>query len=181
MAHITNTFFQVGWAHKNNASNEVIEKMMSPHGTEEESSEYTKWSMRALIAYAARELGIEQRDIWLNIRSAIAKTMASVAKPLSCRPNIGKRPYPCASAFQMFGIDVLLNDKGKAWVIEANTQPGFTNRGTMMWQLHTEMIGDLMHITGVMPNARNHIDNEELRAFLVARGVSAASAMHDLD
>lgn len=181
MAHITNTFFQVGWAHKNNASDAIIEKMMSPRGTEEESTEYTKWSMRGLIRYASQELGIPQAEIWRDMRTAIAKTMASVAKPLSCRPNIGRRPYPCKSAFQMFGVDILMNADGHSWVIEANTQPGFTNRGTMMWQLHTEMIGDLMTLTGVMPNLDNHIDVEELRAFLVERGFGAAASMHAVD
>lgn len=107
----------------------LLRYVRAPLGGEERNLNSTKWSMRALLEYASEELRQPQArvrqaahahpapsrrlisalaarlQIWARVREAISRTLASVAPSLSC--THGRVPYPCGSAFHVFGVDVV--------------------------------------------------------------------------
>lgn len=65
--------------------------------------------------------GLEQKEVdqmWKNVRSAIGATAPLFAKHV-------KLYQESASAYQIFGADIMLSRDGRPWIIETNRRPGW--------------------------------------------------------
>ncbi len=55
---------------------------------------------------------------------------------------------------QIFGFDILLDDKFRAWLIEVNTGPDLSSRSPLDKQLKHKMVAQMLHLVGVIPYDR---------------------------
>ena len=55
---------------------------------------------------------------------------------------------------QIFGVDILLDDAFRAWLIEVNTGPDLASSSPLDKQLKHKMIAQMMHLVGVQPYDR---------------------------
>lgn len=55
---------------------------------------------------------------------------------------------------QIFGVDVLLDDTFRAWLIEVNTGPDLSSTSPLDKQLKHKMVAQMMHLVGVVPYDR---------------------------
>ena len=55
---------------------------------------------------------------------------------------------------QIFGVDILLDDTFRAWLIEVNTGPDLSSTSPLDKQLKHKMVAQLMHLVGVIPYDR---------------------------
>lgn len=55
---------------------------------------------------------------------------------------------------QIFGYDILLDQKLNAWLIEVNTGPDLSSSSPLDKQLKHKMVAQMMHLVGVVPYDR---------------------------
>lgn len=60
----------------------------------------------------------------------------------------------CEHTLQIFGVDVLLDDTFRAWLIEVNTGPDLSSTSPLDKQLKHIMVAQMMHLVGVVPYDR---------------------------
>lgn len=65
--------------------------------------------------------------------------------------NNGLTEQPCV---QIFGVDILLDDEFRAWLIEVNTGPDLSSSSPLDKQLKHKMVAQMMHLVGVVPYDR---------------------------
>lgn len=98
-------------------------KINNANGEDEENS--SKWSFKTLkAAYAAR--GISYDFVFAQIKDVIVKTLISV------EPHIVGAMNQCPpgnrnSCFELYGFDVLIDEKLKPWLLEVNVFPSLSS------------------------------------------------------
>lgn len=55
---------------------------------------------------------------------------------------------------QIFGVDILLDNTFRAWLIEVNTGPDLSSTSPLDKQLKHKMVAQMMHLVGVVPYDR---------------------------
>lgn len=162
LAHITNHDTQLRWARRTDPSLVQRNMTMQP-GSVEDSPYVTKWPLRAVLRYFEAQ-GFPAAAVWAHVRTAVAKTMASVVPPLQCRENAFGHGYPCGTAFHYFGVDVMFDDLLRPYVIEVNTQPQLRFNTAAIARMQSGMVSDVVRMMGLLPGEADHVDFEALRA-----------------
>ena len=92
----------------------------------DKTDEGSKWSMSSLFKYLD-EQGFDVKHIWFQIKDMVVKTV------LSIQPLLAHNYRMCLeedndglSCFELLGLDIMLDSKGKPWLIEVNHSPSFT-------------------------------------------------------
>ncbi|XP_013186188.2 tubulin polyglutamylase ttll-4 isoform X2 [Amyelois transitella] len=80
-----------------------------------------KWTLQALFQYLKTEKNINTDALWDSLKDLVIKTIISGEASISSltKANITSR-YNC---YELFGIDVLLDEKLKPWLLEVNISP----------------------------------------------------------
>jgi len=89
-----------------------------------EPNEGSKQTLTSVFE-AIKQAGYNVQEIKTQINQAIAKTFAAVQPVLSnlYRNCLRQHKIKQMKCFQIIGVDVMLDKKGKAWVIELNANP----------------------------------------------------------
>lgn len=72
--------------------------------------------------------------------------------------HIGLNAYSVLHVLQIFGVDILLDDSFRAWLIEVNTGPDLSSTSPLDKQLKHKMVAQMMHLVGVIPYDRYQVD-----------------------
>ncbi|XP_044758366.1 tubulin polyglutamylase TTLL4-like isoform X2 [Coccinella septempunctata] len=103
-------------------TNYSINKLSSNYTANDDahSTQGHKWTITKLLEYLSHE-GVDTNLLWKNLEMLVVKTMIACEQPISelCSENMNTR-YNC---YELFGIDVLLDDKLKPWLLEVNISP----------------------------------------------------------
>lgn len=67
------------------------------------------------------------------------------------------------TVLQIFGVDILLDDTFRAWLIEVNTGPDLSSTSPLDKQLKHKMVAQMMHLVGVIPYDRYQVDGPPIR------------------
>ncbi|XP_019061237.1 tubulin polyglutamylase TTLL4 isoform X2 [Fukomys damarensis] len=116
-----------------------------------------KWALKALWKYLSQK-GINSDIIWEKIKDVVVKTIIS-SEPYvtSLLKMYVRRPYSC---HELFGFDIMLDEKLKPWVLEVNISPSLHSNSPLDISIKGQMIRDLLNLAGfVLPNAEDISSN----------------------
>ncbi|XP_066259801.1 tubulin polyglutamylase ttll-4-like isoform X2 [Euwallacea similis] len=103
-------------------TNYSINKLSSQYTANEDanSCQGHKWTLTKLMEYLHIE-GVDTKVLWKNLQQLVIKTIISseaLITPL-CEENMNSY-YNC---YELFGVDVLLDEHLKPWLLEVNISP----------------------------------------------------------
>lgn len=103
-------------------TNYSINKLSSQYTANEDANacQGHKWTISKLLEYMSKD-GVDTKALWKNLQQLVIKTMLSGESFITqlCEENINNL-YNC---YELFGVDVLLDEKLKAWLLEVNISP----------------------------------------------------------
>ncbi|CAG9812782.1 unnamed protein product [Phaedon cochleariae] len=103
-------------------TNYSINKLSSQYTANEDanSCQGHKWTISKLLEYL-QEQNVDTKALWRNMQQLIIKTMIACEAPITqlCEENMNNK-YNC---YELFGIDVLLDEHLKPWLLEVNISP----------------------------------------------------------
>ena len=151
--------------HKNNNNSNNINKNISGEENEENEDydedydfeeDSSKWSLIELRHYF-KKMGKEKimDKIWKQVQDIIIKTILSVADDYYKEISINK----IHNLFELYGFDIMIDEKFKAWLIEVNVNPSLHCTSPLDVNLKTDLITDIFNVVGISPY--NHNNNGE--------------------
>nr|CAH7757616.1 unnamed protein product [Callosobruchus chinensis] len=103
-------------------TNYSINKLSSQYTANEDANacQGHKWTLSKLMEYL-ESAGVDTKALWKNLQSLVVKTMIACEAPIVqlCEENMCNR-YNC---YELFGVDVLLDEHLKPWLLEVNISP----------------------------------------------------------
>ncbi|XP_030642688.1 tubulin monoglutamylase TTLL4 [Chanos chanos] len=108
-----------------------------------------KWALRALWQYLGSK-GINTTLIWEKIKDMVIKTIIASDPYVNTLMKMHVRsPYSC---HELFGFDIMLDEKLKPWVLEVNISPSLHSNTALDVSIKGQMIRDLLNLAGfVLP------------------------------
>ncbi|XP_044253224.1 tubulin polyglutamylase TTLL4-like isoform X2 [Tribolium madens] len=103
-------------------TNYSINKLSSQYTANEDANacQGHNWTITKLLEYMSKQ-GIDTKALWRNLQQLVIKTIITGEAPIHqlCEENMLSR-YNC---YELFGVDVLLDENLKAWLLEVNISP----------------------------------------------------------
>ncbi|OQS07412.1 tubulin-tyrosine ligase family [Thraustotheca clavata] len=114
----------------------------------------SKWSYQALQAYL-KEQGLNPEGVHNDIATVILKALLCVEAPLMAQST--KQLRANQSCFELYGFDILLDDKLQPWLLEVNVFPSMSSSSPMDKRIKSILLADTFHLIGIpatnIPNA----------------------------
>ena len=164
--HLTNySINKNNLKYKPNQNNHNIDFIKSDTGEEGENIEEneneidddsSKWSLIE-YRYFFQKMGNEKimENIWKQIEDIVIKTILTVSEDNYKEISINK----INSLFELYGFDIMIDEKFKAWLIEVNVNPSLHCTSPLDLNIKTDLITDIFNIVGIIPY--NHNNNGE--------------------
>lgn len=104
-----------------------------------------KWALKALWGYLC-DKGVDCRLIWEQIKDIAVKTVIASEPFVSSllAQFVGNR----RSCHELFGFDVMLDEKLKPWLLEVNISPSLHSNSPLDVAVKGQMIKDLLNMAG---------------------------------
>lgn len=119
-----------------------------------------KWSLSALRRHF-EEQGLDYGNVWSQIKAIVTKTMMAVEGPMNTKfKMLVQHRRTC---FEVFGFDIMLDSKLRAWLIEVNTGPSLSAPSKMDLHIKHKMVANLFNLVGIVPYDRAHFAEAEKR------------------
>ena len=114
-------------------TNNSIQKNSSQYGSFESGNQL---SFRDLSKF----IGVEQAEaIWERMKEITYMTFSSVKRKLN--PNAIK------NCFELFGLDFIIDEELKVWLIEVNENPCLECSSPLLEELNPRMVNDAFKLT----------------------------------
>lgn len=128
-----------------------------------------KWALKALWQYLGSK-GINTTLIWEKIKDMVIKTIIASETYINTLVKMHLRsPYSC---HELFGFDIMLDEKLKPWVLEVNISPSLHSNTALDVAIKGQMIRDLLNLAGfVLPQ------KEEVLATATSSASSSTSSL----
>mmetsp|Transcript_17601 Transcript_17601/g.58005 ORF Transcript_17601/g.58005 Transcript_17601/m.58005 type:complete len:582 (-) Transcript_17601:328-2073(-) len=95
------------------------------------------------------------RGVWERIKTAITKVFIMFKEEaISASRGVAASQSSC---FSLFGIDVLLDDQLKPWLLELNSLPSTGTSSPLDIEVKTSVINDLLHLLGLSQEDPEHV------------------------
>ena len=94
--------------------------------------------------------------IWSQIEAIVIKTIISVSTEFY--KNIF--PSKINNSFELYGFDILIDEKFRAWLIEVNVNPSLHCTSPLDLSIKTDLISDIFNVVGILPY--NHNGNKSV-------------------
>ncbi|VVC24133.1 Hypothetical protein CINCED_3A024498 [Cinara cedri] len=106
-----------------------------------------KWSLGALLDHLRDEYGINTESLMQGIEDIIIKTIMSATSQML--PAINCFVPNNQNCFELYGFDILVDDKLKPWLIEVNLSPSLGIDSTLDSRIKSTMLCDLFTLIGI--------------------------------
>ena len=107
------------------------------------------WNFKELRAYIREHAGGDDDLVWRRIQTLAAKTLLCAEKKISASAQ-EIVPFR-GNSFEMIGMDVLIDDNLKPWLLEVNPDPDMSAHAGFQLAYETKghMLEDLLHLLGL--------------------------------
>ncbi|XP_040056788.2 tubulin monoglutamylase TTLL4 isoform X1 [Gasterosteus aculeatus] len=104
-----------------------------------------KWALKALWQYLGSK-GVNTTRIWEKIKDIVIKTIIGSEPYVNnlLKSNV-RTPYSC---HELFGFDIMLDEKLKPWILEVNISPSLHSNTALDVAVKGQMIRDLLNLAG---------------------------------
>ncbi|KAI5644841.1 tubulin-tyrosine ligase family domain-containing protein [Phthorimaea operculella] len=113
-----------------------------------------KWTLQALFQYLRTEKKVNTKALWESMKDLVIKTIISGEASISSltKANLTSR-YNC---YELFGIDVLLDEDLKPWLLEVNISPSLHSASPLDIHVKGPMVTETLNIAQYqIPNKIN--------------------------
>ena len=117
-------------------------------GLDEEIDYATKWSIYALKGYFM-EKKLDFNPVWKRIKDIVMKVILSIYD--LAIPSLKQFKLTSCNLFELYGIDILLDDKLNPWLLECNLNPSLSCDMDVDLRLKSKLITDVLNIIGLVP------------------------------
>ncbi|RHY27962.1 hypothetical protein DYB32_006393 [Aphanomyces invadans] len=115
----------------------------------------SKRSLAFVMQHLQDDHGMDPNAVWADICDVVLKTLLAIQPRLAASyrnffgaDEIKGRQWGPA-AFEILGFDVMLDERGKAWMVEVNHAPSFAGDSTLDKQIKTPLIAQALDILAV--------------------------------
>lgn len=144
-------------------TNYSINKLSSMYTSNEDAGacQGHKWTLKALWAYLQKEKGVNVGKLWANMVDLVIKTMISGESSITELSKAHLASRYCS--YELFGIDILLDEGLKPWLLEVNISPSLHSSTPLDSAVKGPMVKDIMNIAGYhIPNKLTTAQQETL-------------------
>lgn len=127
-----------------------------------------KWTVKTLWSYLREKENVDVDKLWASMKDIVVKTMISAESSINCltRANVSSR-YCC---YELFGVDILLDDNLKPWLLEVNISPSLQSSSPLDIAVKAPLIQSVFNIAGYQVPSK-----------LSSKVTEQISKKHDLD
>jgi len=94
-------------------------------------------------------MGLNESLLFLKIEDLIIKTIISGEHVINNATEMFC-PYPKSNCFELFGFDVLVDNKLEPWLLEVNLTPALGCDSPLDQKIKSNVIADLFSLAGVI-------------------------------
>ncbi|XP_075238158.1 uncharacterized protein LOC142334209 isoform X2 [Lycorma delicatula] len=144
-------------------TNYSINKLSSQYTHNEDAGacQGHKWTLKALWAYLEKEKGVDVNRLWAHMVDLVIKTMISGESSITQLSRAHLTSRYCS--YELFGVDILLDQDLKPWLLEVNISPSLHSSTPLDMAVKGPMVQDLMNIAGYqIPNKLSAAQQEML-------------------
>mmetsp|Transcript_28949 Transcript_28949/g.43695 ORF Transcript_28949/g.43695 Transcript_28949/m.43695 type:complete len:246 (+) Transcript_28949:421-1158(+) len=136
------------YTHLTNYSlNKFNKKGFVQNTSADQDKQGSKWSLSALRELL-RENGIDDKAVFAKINDVIIKTLISV-EPIMTQAHSQYVPHR-TNCFQLFGFDVLIDERLNPWLLEINLSPSLACDSPLDQKIKGSLVTDLLNLVGVV-------------------------------
>ncbi|XP_034417391.1 tubulin polyglutamylase TTLL4 [Cyclopterus lumpus] len=104
-----------------------------------------KWTLKSLWQFLGSK-GVNTTLIWEKIKDIVIKTIIGSEPYVNSLLKMHVRaPYSC---HELFGFDIMLDEKLKPWILEVNISPSLHSNTALDVAVKGQMIRDLLNLAG---------------------------------
>lgn len=149
----------------NYAINKNSEKFVFNNDSEKDNIGH-KQSLNATLS-KLEILGFDSSSIWSDIKSIIVKSLTSVQPALAHVYKVCHSDDPYNSmCFEILGFDILLDDTGKAWLLEVNHAPSFNIDSPLDLKIKENVITDSLSLMNISSSYKKEYEERKKRQIL---------------
>ncbi|KAF3843462.1 hypothetical protein F7725_002311 [Dissostichus mawsoni] len=113
-----------------------------------------KWALKALWHFLGSK-GVNTTLIWEKIKDIVIKTIIASEPYVNTLLKMHvKTPYSC---HELFGFDIMLDEKLKPWILEVNISPSLHSNTALDVAVKGQMIRDLLNLAGFRVPQRDDV------------------------
>ncbi|XP_053615363.1 tubulin monoglutamylase TTLL4-like isoform X6 [Plodia interpunctella] len=115
-----------------------------------------KWTLQTLFQYLKTEKNIDTDALWESLKDLVIKTIISGEASISSltKANITSR-YNC---YELFGIDVLLDEDLKPWLLEVNISPSLHSASPLDIHVKGPLVSTVLNIAQFQVPLRTNLE-----------------------
>ena len=120
------------------------------------SEKGNKWSLYAYKNYC-QKMGIDFDTIFANIKDIVIKVVLSIYDILykGGEVKFGHKNFYHRNYHNLFGFDLILDDKFKVYLLEVNDGPSLSLYDNMDRDIKTKLMADTFNLIGIVPFAHD--------------------------
>eukprot|EP01043_Picozoa_sp_COSAG02_P033661 COSAG02_NODE_2309_length_9170_cov_10.752508_2_plen_785_part_00 len=115
---------------------------------ENSASSGSKWSLKAFRRYLREVRGIDDGKVWASIKDTVVRTYLACESKVYTQVKLHGAEGKC---YEVWGVDVLLDENLTAWLIEVNTSPSLSSSSPIDKKIKVEMLQGVFNIVGFNP------------------------------
>lgn len=108
----------------------------------------SKWSLSTLRHYF-KENNLKFEPVWEKIKDIMIKTILTVTD--EAIPCIKSFNVTSNNLFELYGVDILLDDKLNPWLMECNLNPSLNCDTDLDLKIKSKLLTDIFNIIGIIP------------------------------
>lgn len=104
-------------------------------------------------------MGIPTNELFTKIKDVIVKTcIAAESHMLDFNPKGQAHRTNC---FELYGFDILIDEKLKPWLLEVNVCPSLSSSSPLDRKIKHTLLVDTLNIIGILPYDKKHYSNDK--------------------